>query len=206
MIKYVMFDFDGTIADSKRAIVSSWNRLAKKYRYKEITFEELDELKKLSLKERSQLLNFPLRKIPVVLPQLYKLFLEARHQVKLFDGMKEVLSELGSKGYKVIIISSNSRDNILDFLKLNEINNVTKVICSSSFFGKDKLIQRFLRESQLGTSEVIYVGDEHRDIVACKKVGVKIVWVGWGYDSIEVVEAAEPDYKVYTPADIMKII
>lgn len=43
------------------------------------------------------------------------------------------------------------------------------------------------------------MGDEHRDIVACKKAGIKVIWVGWGFDAEEVVKAAKPDFMVYEP-------
>ena len=206
MLKYVIFDFDGTIADSKMALLSSWNSLAKKYRFKEIKFDELDTLKKLSMKERSKLLNFPIYKLPIIIPQMYKLYRNAIHEVTLFDGVKDLLHELEKKGYKMTIISSNSKENIVGFLNRHNIESVTKILCSSNIFGKDKLIKKFLKDYKLKASEVMYVGDEQRDIVACKKTGVKMIWVGWGYDSIEVIEAEKPDYKVYTPVEILEVI
>jgi len=39
-----------------------------------------------------------------------------------------------------------------------------------------------------------------------KKVGIPIIWVGWGYDALEVIESEKPDYKVYAPAEILNII
>ena len=53
---------------------------------------------------------------------------------------------------------------------------------------------------------MIYVGDEQRDIIACKKVGVDVIWVGWGYDVIETIQEASPDYMVYTPNEILHIV
>ncbi len=206
MLKYVIFDFDGTIADSKMALLSSWNSLAKKHNFKEMKFDEIEILKKLSMKERCKLLNFPMYKLPIIIPQMYKLYRQAIHEVTLFDGVKDLLHELEKKGYKMTIISSNSKENILGFLKSHNIESVTKVLCSSNIFGKDKLIKKFLKDQKLKASEVMYVGDEQRDIVACKKTGVKMIWVGWGYDSIEVIEAEKPEYKVYTPVEILEVI
>jgi phosphoglycolate phosphatase len=206
MLKYVIFDFDGTIADSKMALLSSWNSLAKKYNFKEMKFDEIETLKKLSMKERCKLLNFPIYKLPIIIPQMYKLYRKAINDVTLFDGVKDLLHQLEKKGYKTTIISSNSKENIEGFLKRHKIESVTNVLCSSNIFGKDKLIKKFLKEHKLKASEVMYVGDEHRDIVACKKTGVKMIWVGWGYDSIEVIEAEKPDYKVYKPAEILEVI
>ncbi|MFF2793263.1 HAD-IA family hydrolase [Lysinibacillus xylanilyticus] len=205
-MKYIIFDFDGTLADSTAVFASAWNTIAQKYKFKGIELKEIESLKKLSIAERSKLFDFPMYKLPMILPQFYRLYRQSLNDVHLYDGIKEVLMEIDKKGYKILIISSNSQENILEFLKLNNIHCVSKVLSSTRIFGKDKVIKKFLKDSGITPSEVFYIGDEQRDIVACKKVGVPIIWVSWGYDAIEVVQQEEPEYKVNTPQEILNII
>ncbi|WP_338653458.1 HAD-IA family hydrolase [Lysinibacillus sp. Y5S-8] len=205
-MKHIIFDFDGTLADSTAVFASAWNTLAQKYKFKGIELKEIDTLKKLSISERSKLFDFPMYKLPMILPQFYKLYRQSLNDVHLFDGMKEVLMEIDKRGYKIIIISSNSKENILEFLKMNGIHCVTDVLCSNRIFGKDKVMKKFLKDSNVNSADVLYIGDEQRDIVACKKAGVPIVWVEWGYDAIEVVQNENPEYKVATPQEILEII
>ncbi|MFJ7406604.1 MULTISPECIES: HAD-IA family hydrolase [unclassified Lysinibacillus] len=205
-MKHIIFDFDGTLADSTEVLASVWNIIAKKYDFKEVQLEDIDSLKKISITERSKLFNFPLRKLPIILPQFYRLYQQSLKEVHLFHGMKDVLKEIESKGYTIAIISSNSKDNILEFLNMNGINHVSEVLCSSHIFGKDKVIKKYLKEANIKRSDVLYVGDEQRDIIACKKVGIPIIWVDWGYDAMEVIQSEEPDYKVFSPAEILNII
>ncbi|MGY3187046.1 HAD hydrolase-like protein [Lysinibacillus sp. TE18511] len=205
-MKYIIFDFDGTLADSTAVLASAWNTIAQKYKFKGIELKEIESLKKLSIAERSKLFDFPLYKLPMILPQFYRLYRQSLNDVHLYNGMKEVLMEIDKRGYKILIISSNSQENILEFLNMNGIHCVSNVLCSNRIFGKDKVIKKFLKDSNITPSEVIYIGDEQRDIVACKKVGVPIIWVGWGYDAIEVVQQEEPEYKVATPQEILNII
>jgi len=205
-MKYIIFDFDGTLADSTAVFASAWNTIAQKYKFKGIELKEIESLKKLSIAERSKLFDFPMYKLPMILPQFYRLYRQSLNDVHLYDGIKEVLMEIDQRGYKILIISSNSQENILEFLKMNGIHCVSNVLCSNRIFGKDKVIKKFLKDSSITPSEVIYIGDEQRDIVACKKVGVPIIWVGWGYDAIEVVQQEEPEYKVATPQEILNII
>ncbi|WP_412729400.1 HAD-IA family hydrolase [Cytobacillus praedii] len=205
-MKYVIFDFDGTIADSKIVFISAWNKIAEKYHFEKMKLTELENIKKLTIKERCKMLNFPMYKLPIIIPQLYKFYRQSINDLELFDGIKDVLTELNKKGVNTAIISSNSEENIQLFLKRNKIESVKEIICSSHIFGKDKLLSRFLKLKQLDADEVIYVGDEQRDIIACKKTGIKIIWVEWGYDSIEVGQAEEPDYKASSPAEIMQLI
>ncbi len=205
-MKHIIFDFDGTLADSTAVLASVWNTIAKEYDFKEVQLEDIDSLKKISITERSKLFNFPLHKLPIILPQFYRLYQQSIKDVHLFRGMKDVLKAIENKGYTIAIISSNSKDNISDFLKVNDINHVSEVLCSSRIFGKDKVIKKYIKETNIKKSDVLYVGDEQRDIVACKKVGIPIIWVGWGYDAIEVVQSEKPDYKVFSPAEILTII
>ncbi|MFJ7918838.1 HAD-IA family hydrolase [Lysinibacillus fusiformis] len=205
-MKHIIFDFDGTLADSTAVFASAWNTLAQKYKFKGIELKEIDTLKKLSISERSKLFDFPMYKLPMILPQFYKLYRQSLNDVHLFEGMKEVLLEIDKRGYKILIISSNSKDNIVEFLKMNGIHCVADVLCSNRIFGKDKVMKKFLKESNVSATEVIYIGDEQRDIVACKKAGIPIIWVEWGYDAIEVIQNEEPEYKVATPEEILEII
>lgn len=64
MVKYIIFDFDGTLVDSKDVFIEAYNQLAEKHNYKQIKNEELEELRKLSIRERCKALNFPMYKIP----------------------------------------------------------------------------------------------------------------------------------------------
>ncbi|MGE8003383.1 HAD hydrolase-like protein [Lysinibacillus sp. NPDC093216] len=205
-MKYIIFDFDGTLADSTAVFASAWNTIAQKYKFKGIELKEIESLKKLSIAERSKLFDFPMYKLPMILPQFYRLYRQSLNDVHLYDGIKEVLTEIDQRGYKILIISSNSQENILEFLKMNGIHCVSNVLSSNRIFGKDKVIKSFLKGSGITPSEVIYIGDEQRDIVACKKVGVPIIWVSWGYDAIEVVQQEDPEYKVATPQEILNII
>ena len=206
MIKYILFDFDGTLADSKDVFISTWNQLADKYNFKKIHHQDLDALRKLSIKERAKQLNFPLYKIPFVVPVVYRLYKKSIKDIILFDGVKLLLDELESRGYQIVIISSNSEGNIKEFLRENAVDSVKEVLCSSKIFGKDQVIKKFLQTNKLKGSEVIYIGDECRDIIACKKVPVKIIWVGWGYDSAELVTPEKPDYMVHMPEEILNIL
>ncbi|AVK83673.1 HAD family hydrolase [Lysinibacillus sp. B2A1] len=205
-MKYIIFDFDGTLADSTAVFASAWNTLAQKYKFKGIELKEIESLKKLSIAERSKLFDFPMYKLPMILPQFYRLYRQSLNEVHLYEGIKDVLMEIDKRGYKILIISSNSQENILEFLKMNDIHCVSNVLCSNRIFGKDKVLKKFLKDSSSTASDVLYIGDEQRDIVACKKVGVPIIWVSWGYDSIEVIQQEEPEYKVNAPQEILDII
>lgn len=206
MIKYIVFDFDGTLADSKDVFISAWNQLAEMNRFKKIQPEDIDNIRKLTIKERSKVFDFPMYKLPIIMSKFYKLYKESLQDVHLFDGIREMLVELHEKGYKIAIISSNSEDIIRQFLSRREITVVSDVLCSSKIFGKDRLLKRFMREKSISHSEMIYVGDEERDVIACNKVGIPIIWVSWGYDAYEAISAVKPRYKVNTPEEILQIV
>ncbi|GAE34006.1 HAD hydrolase-like protein [Halalkalibacter akibai] len=67
MLKYVIFDFDGTLANSKDVFISAWNSLADKHNYRKINRSELDTLRRLPILERVKRLDFPIFKAPLII-------------------------------------------------------------------------------------------------------------------------------------------
>lgn len=206
MIKYIIFDFDGTLADSKAVFISVYNDIAQKHNYRQIDLENLQYLRTLTITDRCRYLKVPLYRVPFLAGEFLGLYKKSLDQIKLFEGIKEMLETLKSKDFQLAVISSNAENNIRMFLMNNGITSITQVYCSTSLFGKDELIKGFLKKYVLNKDDVLYIGDEVRDIQACKKAGIKVAWVEWGYELVEMAISAGPDYTVRRPDDIPKLV
>ncbi|MEH7475748.1 HAD hydrolase-like protein, partial [Priestia megaterium] len=69
-------------------------------------------------------------------------------------------------------------------------------------FSKSKDISVFLKNNKLKKEEVIYIGDELRDIKAAKKNGLLCIAVSWGYDSLDLLSTGNADFVAKQPKDI----
>ncbi len=204
MLKYIIFDFDGTLVDSRDLSIQVINQLAEKYQFNRLSREQIEHLRKYPIAERCRAINFPLYKIPFAFFDFLLLYKQGTDQLSLYPGIKDLLVELEAENYKLAVISSNTEENIRQALLNNNIEMIDDVL-AASIFGKDKVIKSFLKRHSLTASEVLYVGDELRDILACKRAGIKIAWVSWGFDSIEVTEIEKPDFTVHQPMDLLSI-
>ena len=203
--KYIVFDFDGTLVDSRALFISLYNELAAKKGYKPMTSENLQHLRTLSIPERCKLLGVPMYKIPFLIGPIMKQYGESLSNLQFNPGVDEMLTALSQKGVAYAVLSSNSKKNIEAFFKLKGVANGNDIYCSRSIFGKHVLLDKFLKAKRLNPADILYVGDELRDIEACRKIGVPVAWVSWGYDTEEVLKNNKPDYIIHDPADILTL-
>lgn len=63
-----------------------------------------------------------------------------------------------------------------------------------------------MRKLGLDRNEVIYVGDEIRDIESAKDTGIKIIAVTWGFNTEDALCRFNPDYIAKDPRDIRLIV
>lgn len=202
--KYIVFDFDGTLVDSRSIFISLYNELAVKHGYTLMTEDNLPHLRSLSISERCKYLNVPLYRIPFMVSAVIKKYKDAVPQLGFNEGVEQMLSSLTENNIQYAVLSSNSKKNIAQFFELQGIVN-DNIYCSRSIFGKHVLLNKFLKEKKLEPSEILYVGDELRDVIACQKSNVKVAWVSWGYDDEQVLKNNKPDHVLHDPADILEL-
>jgi phosphoglycolate phosphatase len=206
MIKYIIFDFDGTVADSKELAFDLLNELSGKYGFRKIARDEVSSLMLLSMKERLKIMQIPLMQLPFMVLELKKNYVSILPFIKPFSGIKDVMISLKRQNIRTAMISSNSVENIKQFLVKHDLDFFETIHSQSNIFGKHRSIKTLLHQLKIGLQEVIYIGDEHRDIEACKKANIKIIAVKWGLDPTALLKKAKPDYIVDSPADIIKVI
>jgi HAD superfamily hydrolase (TIGR01549 family) len=206
MTKVIIFDFDGTLADTIDILLSITNRLSAEFGFKSATKEELAQLSNLNSWQILQYSGISIFKFPLLIRRLKaELHSEVPH-IQLFPGIKEVLLELKKRGFQLGIITSNSRENVLGALEKNGLQDTFTFIYSGSTFGKHKVINKWLRIENIHTEKVVYVGDEIRDIDAAKKTGIKVIAVGWGFNSPQALAAQNPNFLIERPQELIDIM
>lgn len=205
-IQHVVFDFDGTIADSIYLVIELINQVADKYKFEPIREKDYEYLRSLTIMERCRALHIPVHKIPGIGIELTRAYYQAIGSIKAFAGIDDMLRKLKAQNLNMSIISSNASNNISKFLSKNNLDYFDSICSSSNLFGKDKTIKNFIKKLHLKKDELIYIGDEHRDIVASKANKIKVISVSWGADSLEILSKANPDFIVEQPSQIVEII
>ncbi|MDY6897564.1 MAG: HAD-IA family hydrolase [Cyanobacteriota bacterium] len=205
--KVIIFDFDGTIADTVDALVSIANSLAVEFNFAPITPEEFLLLKNLTSREIFKYSGIPLFKIPFLLKKVKKELKNKIPELKPIQGIPEALLELKENGSRLGIITSNSKGNVKEFLKINNLDNFFEFVHTGvTIFGKTTIINNVLKQKQIKTQEVIYVGDETRDIEASKKAQIKICSVTWGFNSEEALAKENPDFLIHHPRELVEVV
>jgi phosphoglycolate phosphatase len=204
--KVVLFDFDGTLADSLRAALEIGNRLAPEYGYRPVQSSEIETLRRLPYREVAAHIGIAWHKIPRVATRMRNELADHLEEVQPVSGLRDVLQELRARDFRLGILSSNSRANIKRFLDAHGLDEFEFITTSSSVWGKERRLRSLLKSRGLSAAEVIYVGDEVRDIKATKALAMRIVAVAWGYTAREFLAAHEPDHLIDRPEELLQIL
>lgn len=202
----VLFDFDGTLADSYQLIDKAVPLLIEKYRLPPISPTEIERFRNQGIHEVISTLHIPLWKIPSIVRDFKKLFLESVSTIPIIPGIKEVLAVLHQQGAMLGILTGNSVDNVTAFLKRNNISEIHTIYGDVSLSGKTKKIDEVIKALQKNKKAVLYIGDEVRDIEAANQAHIVSVAVSWGLNSVSRLRQAKPAYIATAPQDILTII
>ncbi len=183
-IKGVLFDLDGTLLDSKEAIVASFKKTAK--------------ILGISLDERKvrRLIGIPSREIikAATLTQLSEEIITAfvrlrrqifeeiwRKEVQLYPDVIPTLERLQKRGFLLGIVSSNISSRLKAMVSYFNLNKYMSVVVGYEGGMRPKpypdMILFALRKLNLTPDEVIYVGDSEQDYMSAKNAGTLFIMV-----------------------------
>lgn len=191
--KLIIFDFDGTLADSFPFFTSVFNRLAEQHGFKSIPPELAPVFRRYSARQIMAKVGMPAWKLPFVGKSYIAMMRENAASIPLFEFVGDMLLDLSRKGVCLAIVSSNSYDNVSQILGPENARLFSHFECGMSMFGKAARINKVLKKSGMPRGEAIYIGDQDTDVEAAHKAGIAFGAVRWGYGAIESLRAHSPE-------------
>lgn len=201
----MIFDFDGTLADTLPSIVAISNRLASEYGYQQVREEDIEALRGQRSREVLQRLQVPLLKIPALARRFKAELQKEIHLVAPFAAIQTVIDQLQQE-YILGIVTSNSVANVNRFLEVNGMSCFAFVRSSAGLFGKGRVLNKVIREKHLIKSETLYIGDEVRDIEAARSCGIDTVAVTWGANTMDKLAQLQPRFMAHRPEELLTIV
>lgn len=205
--KYVLFDFDGTLADSTSVSIEVYNELASENGFLPINDSNYHYLRSLPIREMIRELKVPVFKIPELLIAGRKRSLSRIDSIQPFHEVFEAARRLKETKAPVGIFSTNSQEMIQSFLKKHGYTDLfTPIVAGGGFLGKRRKLLKFLKQTGLRPEETLYVGDEVRDIDSVHSVGMQMAAVTWGVNEASVLNSRNPAFLINEPAKLAEIL
>lgn len=204
--KLLVFDFDGTIADTFDAGVMILNKLAGEFGFRPLHAKDLEKARDMRTHQLVTFLGVPARKMSRIARRGSEELHDCIHSIQPLPGMPEALRELHALGYTLGIITSNTELNVRIFLRTHGLEVFDFIRCSSKLLGKARMIRSVIRKQHVHAADILFVGDETRDIEASQKVGIRIAAVTWGYNSRRSLVAMKPDFVFEDPKELVALL
>ena len=190
--RLVIFDFDGTLADSARWVLSALDEVAVTYRFRRINAAEAAMLRGYDNRAIIRYLGVPFWKLPAIARHMRARMAAEAGGIHLFPGAGEVLRTLSAEGVTLAIVTSNAEVTVRRILGPELSSLVVRFECGASLFGKVRRFRRVLRELGVAPGEAIGIGDEGRDIEAARAAGIDAGAVTWGYATATLLATRHP--------------
>jgi phosphoglycolate phosphatase-like HAD superfamily hydrolase len=192
-LKGIIFDFDGTLADTMPAIAIAFRHCLRLHLSKEYSDQEIAAL--FGPTEEGVLKKL----LPDRWESCFADYLQEyrrQHPARAFTGIEQTLTLLRSKGIRLAVGTGKGRSSLMASLEITGLQSYFELLEVGSEAGaiKPEIIGRILRHWRLAASEVAYVGDVASDVAASRAAGVVALSAAWSATAdLAGIQAAKPD-------------
>ena len=191
--RIILFDFDGTLADSFPLFLRAYGEIADRHGFARLAPEDLEMLRGLSPRQMIQHVGMPMWKLPFVAADFIAYMRSHLDEVRLFEGVESLLRDLDEAGLRIAVVSSNAEDNLRALIGPATLPHIHHIESGMSMFGKARRIRQALQQSGFDAGAALYVGDQISDQEGAREAGVDFGAVSWGYGCPDSLRAAQPE-------------
>ena len=189
----IIFDLDGTLADSFPWFLGSLNSVADAFRLRRVAGDEIEPLRRADVPEILKHLGVPRWKLPMIARYMRQLKSTQLDTIRLFPGVDPMLRTLKAGGITIALVSSDNEENAKVVLGKENAALFSDYNCSAAIFGKAGKFRSVMRRARVEPEQVLAIGDEGRDLEAARAAGIDFGAVKWGYTAAERLLALKPD-------------
>jgi len=181
-IKNIIWDFDGTLYDSYKCMISSFIKMLDSI---EIYYDkkDLENMLKKSVNKTliyySDKYNLKLDEISIIFRRIDRL--NALSEIYMYKELNILLLDLKDRNVKNFIFTHRDKKSTINLLKRDNYENLfDDILCRDENIKRKPNPQGFkmlIEKNNLKLNETIVIGDRFIDIYAAKAVGVESILV-----------------------------
>ena len=212
-MKLIIFDFDGTLADTRQLIVETMQQTIQALELTPCTDEQCASMIGLPLKQAFiELIPMSDEMGDRCVDTYRRIFNEnnALYVIPTFPNVIDTLFRLSAEGYILTIASSRSRKSLLDFVHTMHLEEIFSYILGADDVILSKPhpepVLRTLEAFDCPPEEALVVGDMKYDIEMGRRAGTRTCGVTYGNGSPQDLREAGADFIVNNFEEILTLI
>ena len=211
MIKYLVFDFDGTLADTTEGILKTTEATLQRMGLPAAEASVVQQAIGLPLQGSLRAAGVPEDRIDEAVDVYHELFYNvAPKHITIFPGVKEGLETLAEKGFRMAIATSRGEPSLVSLLTEHGIRQYFEVLGTTGCVERPKpapdLVLWVLDRFGASPEEAMVIGDTTYDIEMGSAAGCSTCAVSYGNHSVERLRGSNPDYIVADLRDLASLI
>ncbi len=204
-----LFDIDGTLVDTVELIVRALDHTFRKHLGVQISRDELRRTIGLPLYRQVRLFDHLVDFVPdhrAMEADEIAYYESHRHLERVIPEAVQALEEAKAGGMRTALVTSKNRVELETFLPRLNVNGWVDAVVSASDVSRPKPapdpVLVALERLNASPEEAVFVGDTVYDIHCAREAGVKVIAVGWGAHSVDMLRAESPDWLLEEPAQL----
>ena len=205
----LVFDWDGTLLDSTGAIVDAVQAACRDLGQPEPSDEHARHAIGLGLADalRHSVPGLSEDQVPQMVERYKHHYLSRDHELRLFDGVRELLAQLHASGFLLAVATGKSRkglDRSLSNSGLGVYFSASR--CADECFSKPhpQMLDELMVEFAVSPERTLMIGDTTHDLQMAINAGVAGLAVDYGAHPADVLDALNPQVRVHTIAELAR--